>query len=255
MVGLITAVAAPDPDESGAGFAVPVDDVFRRAVQALSEGRAPEFGFLGISPRNLTPQQIAAGRWGVQVGEVVVGTPADGSGLVFGDIITHVEQEPVRDARQLMREVSRRAPGDTIHLRYVRQAFGNAAGQRGEAAVVLSKKASVSSRPVFSQLQAPRWRGLTVDYATAFPGFQTKSRLIDRQGCVAILDVQVDSPAWQAGLRAQTFVSHVEGHRVARPAEFYARAAQYSGPVQVTLTTEKENRPTHVVVPEPATDR
>ncbi len=44
MVGLTTSFAAGVGFESSAGFAIPVNDRFRRVVESLREGRKPEYG-------------------------------------------------------------------------------------------------------------------------------------------------------------------------------------------------------------------
>ena len=54
MVGLTTSVAAIAGFEQAAGYAVPVDDTFRRAVETLKAGREVEYGFLGVRPTDLS---------------------------------------------------------------------------------------------------------------------------------------------------------------------------------------------------------
>ena len=60
---------------------------------------------------------------------------------------------------------------------------------------------------------------------------------VDREGCVAVLDVERDSPAWKAGLRRGEYISHVGPRRVDSPQAFYAAVAQERGPVRLQLTT------------------
>jgi serine protease Do len=48
MIGLTTSVAALVGYEKSSGYAVPVDETFRRIVKALSNGQEIEYGFLGI---------------------------------------------------------------------------------------------------------------------------------------------------------------------------------------------------------------
>jgi serine protease Do len=248
MIGLTTALAALQPYDQGAGLAIPVDDVFRRVVDALADGRAPEFGFLGVSPRNLSAEQRRHKRTGVQVGDVVEGTPARAAGLEFGDIITRIDDQPIDSASDLMRLVGGRAPEDEITVTFLRDAFGDRPGRERQTTVRLSKKAMPLDRRPIVESRAPQWRGLTVDYATAMVGFEAHSREIDPRGCVAIVDVQLGSPAWQAGLRPQTFISHVQRRLVRTPEEFFARVGSLTGDVELTLTAEPGLRPTAVVV-------
>ena len=62
--------------ESPAGYAIPVDTMFRRVLEVLKQGREAEYGFLGISPSNLTAAEVAAGLQGVRLRHVESGTPA-----------------------------------------------------------------------------------------------------------------------------------------------------------------------------------
>ena len=53
MIGLTTSLAALSGYERPGGFAIPVDDDFRRALETLKTGRLPDYGFLGVAPRTL----------------------------------------------------------------------------------------------------------------------------------------------------------------------------------------------------------
>ena len=61
MVGLCVAFAAAPGYEAPGGYAIAVDATFRRAVETLQQGREVEYGFLGIQPTNLRPQEVMAG--------------------------------------------------------------------------------------------------------------------------------------------------------------------------------------------------
>ena len=63
------------------------------------------------------------------------------------------------------------------------------------------------------------------------------SRNIDPDGCVAVIEVDRDSPAWKAGLRPNTFISLVEGKRVSTPEQFYQALSNKLGSVRLRLST------------------
>ena len=81
MVGLTTSLAALAGYEKSAGYAVAVDDTFRRVVETLKQGREVEYGLLGVRTRDLTPDEGRQGRRGIVVNEVIPGTPAAWAGL------------------------------------------------------------------------------------------------------------------------------------------------------------------------------
>jgi serine protease Do len=90
---------------------------------------------------------------------------------------------------------------------------------------------------------------MRIDYATAAPWFHQTTVDIDPAGCVAVLSVESDSPAWKAGLRPGVYVSHVDGQRVARPQEFMAAVRGKRQPVEVRLTTRVDAGNTLTVDP------
>ena len=102
VVGVNTAVAG-----IGLGLAVPIDDSTRRIMHALSTAGRVERAFIGISGggRPLPPRAAAAvGREaGVEVMQVVDGSPAARASIRSGDLIVELDGVPVADARDLQR--------------------------------------------------------------------------------------------------------------------------------------------------------
>ena len=116
VVGVSTAVVGPGIGQ-GLGLAVPIDATTRRIIGALmAEGRVRR-AFLGIAggPRPLPPRCVrATGRErGVEVIEVVAGSPADRGGIRKEDIILDVDGEPVADGGDLQRMMT----GDAVDRR------------------------------------------------------------------------------------------------------------------------------------------
>ena len=236
MVGLTTSLAALAGYEKPGGFAYPVDDDFRRALDELKAGRSPKYGFLGVAPRALTPIERRAGRHGALVEDLVQATPAARAGLKPGDLITHVNGEPVWDDVHLIRELSGKPADAQVLLSIERGGGASRPGRKSEVKVTLSKKRLDSARPAYAEVPEPAWRGMQVEYATAAPLFRENSRDLDPEGCVAVIAVEPESPAWKAGLRPGDFVSFVGKERVSTPGQFYAAAAMENGIVDLKLT-------------------
>jgi S1-C subfamily serine protease len=119
VVGINTAVAG-----IGLGLAVPVNDTTRAIVAALmSEGRVRR-AYLGIAggSRPLPPAlaRELGRRAGVEVVEVVPGSPADAAGLRAEDLIVAVDGSPVARVEDVQRLLVGERIGATIDLDVLR---------------------------------------------------------------------------------------------------------------------------------------
>lgn len=121
VVGINTAVAG-----AGLGLAVPINAATRKILQALiSDGRVRR-AYLGVAggTRPLPPRLAhRLGRQaGVEVVEVVPGSPAARAGLRPEDLLLEVDGTPVEDAGDLQRLMVAEAVGKELTLRLYRQA-------------------------------------------------------------------------------------------------------------------------------------
>ncbi len=106
VVGINTAVVGPGFGQ-GLGLAVPVNGATQLIVaQLMSDGRVRR-AYLGVSgaPRPLPPRAAAAtGReTGIEVLEVMPGSPAARAGIRPEDILVELDGEPLRDFGDLQR--------------------------------------------------------------------------------------------------------------------------------------------------------
>jgi len=120
VVGVNTAVAGV-----GLGLAVPIDATTRRIVSDLMrEGRVRR-AYIGVTggSRPLPPRQAAAvgRRSGIEVVEVVAGSPAADAGLKAADLIIEADGEAVGDVSDLQRLMSGERIGQTVTLRVDRR--------------------------------------------------------------------------------------------------------------------------------------
>jgi len=235
MVGLCVALAATTGYERSAGYAIPVDRTFRRAVETLKEGREVEYGFLGVQPVNLQPQEVLSGLRGMRVRRVVSGTPADRSGLKTEDIITAVDDTPIYDADGLVLAVGRLPVEQLARLSVIRN------GRKRTLDVTLTKY-PVRGKKIITTL-APQWRGLRIDYSTAVVDYdpQARSGLAFFEDGVVVSEVQEDTPAWAAGLRRGMKISHVGRVSVRTPKQFHLAVARKTGPVQLRMADEEKS--------------
>ena len=126
LIGVNTQIASPSGASAGIGFAIPVDEVNRIVPRLIKDGRfvRPALGVTAGPPNLQRALNLPKGVVIVQVG---AGTPAAKAGLlpfrrgskgevVGGDIITAVNDEPVADLDEMLTQLERRQPGETVTL-------------------------------------------------------------------------------------------------------------------------------------------
>lgn len=97
----------------GLGFSIPINQARRVAEELIRDGVAT-YPIIGA---NLDAQYSGDG---VRLAAVVDGGPADQAGLAAGDVVTAIDGTAVAQADDLIVEIRRRAPGDSIELTYQR---------------------------------------------------------------------------------------------------------------------------------------
>ncbi|HEV7175544.1 MAG TPA: trypsin-like peptidase domain-containing protein [Solirubrobacteraceae bacterium] len=119
VIGVNTAVAGV-----GLGLAVPINGATRQIVGALmTEGRVRR-AYIGIAggPRPLPPQaRSRLGRQGgVEVVEVVEGSPAERAGLRAEDLIVELDGQPIERVDEVQRLMTGQAIGQPVAVKVLR---------------------------------------------------------------------------------------------------------------------------------------
>lgn len=124
VMAINVAKAGGQQGAEGVGFAVPAATVRNVVEQLLEDGRVTH-PFIGIRGATLSPQ--AAERFGferergVVVAAVAPDGPADAAGIRPGDLIVGMGGEAVDDLGDLLAELRRHDPGDTVDVVIVRE--------------------------------------------------------------------------------------------------------------------------------------
>jgi S1-C subfamily serine protease len=115
MIGVNTAVAG-----IGVGLAVPINDTTRQLITTLMTRGRIRRAWLGIAgAQTALPPQLATKlgrRTGLQVAQVVDGSPAAAAGLRRGDIVVAVNGSPVLTSTSIQALMVERAIGQRIEI-------------------------------------------------------------------------------------------------------------------------------------------
>src|SRR5690606_13759092 len=109
VIGINTAIYSNTGDNSGLGFAIPIDLAYERAVR-LAKGEeidAAQLGVRGVKPKDDRENELV----GAYILQVEPGTAADEAGIQAGDEIVEFNGKDVRSFQELATFIVERLPG------------------------------------------------------------------------------------------------------------------------------------------------
>jgi serine protease DegQ len=138
LVGINTAIFSRSGGNLGIGFAIPADTA-RWVMESLVRDGSVTRGWIGIEPRDLTPEMADSLRLRVKGGVLVTGVlqngPAGNAGMKPGDVVVRIADQDIANTGQLFNAVAALKPSTTAAVTV----------QRGDRVVEL--KVQVAQRP------------------------------------------------------------------------------------------------------------
>jgi len=124
VIGVNTAIFSPSGGSVGIAFAIPADTVKNVIAQLRDKGSVTR-GWIGVQIQSVTPD-IADSMGlkqatGALVSEPQKDSPAAKAGIASGDVITSVDDAPIKDARDLARKIGTMSPGTSVKLGMIHQ--------------------------------------------------------------------------------------------------------------------------------------
>jgi len=138
LLGINTAIFSRTGGSLGIGFAIPVS-IARQVMESLVRDGIVTRGWIGVEPRDLTPEIAETFNLPVKEGVLITGVlqngPASAGGLRPGDVVVTVASTPVANTAQLLSAVAALKP----------QSEAAIGVQRGDKTLQL--KITVAQRP------------------------------------------------------------------------------------------------------------
>jgi S1-C subfamily serine protease len=142
LIGVNTQIASPSGASAGIGFAIPADEVNRIVPRLIRDGRYVRPA-IGVTAGPAALHRALNLPKGVALVQVNAGSPAARAGLqpfrrgangdvVAGDVITAINDESVADLDEMLAQLERRQPGESVTLSVWRN------GQTRKQSVVLA---------------------------------------------------------------------------------------------------------------------
>jgi serine protease Do/serine protease DegQ len=201
LVGINTAIFAPNGSNIGIGFAIPVNMAKSVTSQLIEFGEVRR-GQLGVGIQDLTPELAAAfdieTRGGAIVSQVQPDSPADKAGVQAGDVVTAVNGNKMSDASQLRNAVGMLRIGSEITLDLLRDG----------KPVQLTARVEEPEQHEFKNAKGS-------EITNRLNGAYFKSIVADGETAVQITDIEPGSNAAKAGLTEGDIILSVNRQRVA----------------------------------------
>ncbi len=146
LLGINTAIYSRSGGSMGIGFAIPVTTA-RQVMEGLIRDGQVTRGWIGVEPRDLTPEIAETFNLPIRSGVLITGVlqkgPAGAAGLRPGDVVVKVGQTPVTNTAQLLTAVAELKPQEKTQIGV----------QRGDRALELT--VTVAQRPRAQARRAP----------------------------------------------------------------------------------------------------
>ncbi len=214
VIGVNTAIYSPSGGSVGIAFAIPADTV-KTVVTQLKDKGAVTRGWIGVQIQPVSADIADSLGLKTAEGALVAEPQPDGpavkAGIASGDVITSVNGQPIKDARELAKRIGSLAPGASVKLgivskgaeKTVNVTLGELPREQRQAKVDSADRDN-------SGTDVPRL-GLSLAPADKVAGAGSEG--------VVVTQVDPDGPAAAQGFRTGDVILDVAGKRVTSPDE------------------------------------
>lgn len=116
IVGINTWITTPTGVNVGLGFAMPINNVKKAISDIITDGSV-RYGWLGVEIGDVEEHESVELLYGMKDGAIIHqvfdDSPAEDGGLMPGDVVMRINDNPVRDFKHLSRMVGDIAAGET----------------------------------------------------------------------------------------------------------------------------------------------
>jgi len=219
LVGINTAIASQTGGNIGVGFAIPVDMAKSVMEQLITEGRVVR-GYLGIYFGAMVDNTMARAldldrNYGVVIGSVENGGPADEAGLQEGDVILKADGKEVREWRTFRVNIAGKSPGEVVNLEIFRN--GETQNIRVELGELPADGSAATTTPE-SRDGIEESIGFNVQDLTN--NIRQQLNLESNVTGVVVTEIQQTSRAYRQGLRRGDVITRVKNQNISSADEF-----------------------------------
>jgi serine protease Do len=243
VIGMNTAILSPSGGSIGIGFAIP-SDMIRTVVAQLEKTGHVTRGFIGVEAQPVSDTMAKAMHLSQQSGALIAGVqsdaPAARAGLEPGDIVTAVNGQSVKNARDLALDIAAVQPDEDATLQVVHD---------GDSKTVTVKVGQLPNEQVATNEHGQEAKGrIGVALAPLSPELSDQLNVPDGTRGVVVRNVEPGSPADQAGIQAGDVIVGVGGKKVTSPSDAASAIRSAAKDHAVALRIIRNGEPAFVAV-------
>lgn len=139
LIGINTAMYSRSGGSQGIGLAIPIEIASKVLTDIIRHGHVVR-GWLGLEGAQLNPEIAKSlnitGTIGIVITQVFTNGPANKAGIKTNDIVTHINEQAIKNSQKGLQEVANLPPGQKVLIKLLR-------GRK-----ILDLEVTVGTRPV-----------------------------------------------------------------------------------------------------------
>jgi len=223
LIGINTAILAPDRGSIGIGFAIPANMAKSVMLQLIEYGDVKR-GVLGIGAQDITPDLASAFKInaakGAAITQILPNSPAQLAGLQVGDIIISVNGSDIKNASDVVNTIGFLRVDSKIKINVLRH------GKLITASVSLTDP---KKRTELVEKLDPFLYGVGLKNFTLF------SPVHGNVQAVLVVSVERDSTSWRSDLRQGDVITSVNQQKIGNIDELKAAVAKTGNEVLLNV--------------------
>ena len=210
LVGINTAIITKSGRYEGYSFAIPAN-LAMKIIRDLKNYGVVQRGFLGVEINDLTVSQARSAGYnsmnGVFVLKINEKSAAEEAGMKQGDVIIGIDGQKIKNKAELLEQVARHGPGETVKIEFFRQ------GQRGTANIVLRNKSNTTALITTDKFDGSIEAFKKIGIADIRPLTQQESRKLGTHG-VKVVGISHGSLIESKNMEIGFVITHINDQKV-----------------------------------------
>ena len=249
VVGVNSQIFTRSGGSIGLSFAIP-SKVVTNIIEQLRENGQVVRGWLGVSIQNIDRTLAESfdldrprGALVAQVGE---GSPAERAGIQSGDIIVEVDEESIEVSADLPHVIGLMSPGSTVSLTLIRD------GDEERLPVEIGALEADQMQRVIASMSEPGvLRALGMDIRDLNRDDEAEAEL---RGGVAVMDVDRNSAAFEAGVRSGDVITRFGKTAISRLSDMEEALNEVESGDSISVRLIRQGAPLFIGIKVPEND-